>query len=77
MRVGALPVAAAADAAAGLLDLFVVLVAAKIGDEVLKRLGQPGLVGEILAGVPEVAGLGGATGRVVGGIEVQDHTPAA
>ena len=54
------PVAAAADAAAGLVDLFVVLLAAKIGDEVLKRLGQPGLVGEILAGVlvgPSVLGL--------------------
>jgi Kef-type K+ transport system membrane component KefB len=51
---------AAADAAAGLVDLFVVLLAAKIGDEVLKRLGQPGLVGEILAGVlvgPSVLGL--------------------
>ncbi len=60
MRVAALPVAAAADAAAGLLDLFIVLLAAKIGDEVLKRLGQPGLVGEILAGVvvgPSVLGL--------------------
>ena len=43
-----------------LLDLFVVLLAAKLGDELFKRLGQPALVGEILAGVlvgPSVLGL--------------------
>ena len=34
-----------------LLQLFVLLFAAKIGDEVFKRLGQPTLIGEILAGV--------------------------
>jgi Kef-type K+ transport system membrane component KefB len=34
-----------------LLQLFVLLLAAKIGDEVFKRLGQPTLIGEILAGV--------------------------
>ena len=34
-----------------LLDLFVLLSAAKIGDEVFKRIGQPPLVGEILAGI--------------------------
>ncbi len=34
-----------------LTGLFVVLLAAKIGDELFKRLRQPGLVGEILAGV--------------------------
>lgn len=41
-------------------DLFVVLLAAKIGDEIFKRLGQPAIVGEILAGVvvgPSVFGL--------------------
>ena len=43
-----------------LLDLFLVLLAAKIGDELFKRLGQPTLIGEILAGVlvgPAVLGL--------------------
>jgi len=34
-----------------LVDLFVVLLAAKIGDEIFRRLGQPAIVGEILAGV--------------------------
>ncbi len=55
-----LPLAAATDAAAGLLDLFIVLLAAKLGDEVFRRLRQPPLVGEILAGVvvgPSVLGL--------------------
>lgn len=33
-----------------LRQLFVLLLAAKIGDEVFKRLGQPPVVGEILAG---------------------------
>ncbi|HUP33568.1 MAG TPA: cation:proton antiporter [Gaiellaceae bacterium] len=44
--------AAAGGAVAGaLVDLFVVLLAAKVGDELFKRLGQPTIVGEILAGV--------------------------
>jgi Kef-type K+ transport system membrane component KefB len=34
-----------------LVDLFVVLLAAKAGDEIFKRAGQPAIVGEILAGV--------------------------
>ena len=54
------PIAAAADTAAVLTDLFVVLLAAKLGDELFKRLGQPTIVGEILAGVivgPSVLGL--------------------
>jgi Kef-type K+ transport system membrane component KefB len=46
-----LPVAAASDVAGVLVDLFVVLLAAKIGDEIFKRIGQPALIGEILAGV--------------------------
>ena len=56
----AVPLAAAAGVADVLVDLFVVLLAAKLGDELFKRLGQPGLVGEIIAGVvvgPAVFGL--------------------
>lgn len=34
-----------------LAAMFTVLVAAKIGDELFRRIGQPGLIGEILAGV--------------------------
>jgi Kef-type K+ transport system membrane component KefB len=45
-----LPVAAA-DAAGVLTDLFLVLLAAKLGDEAFKRIGQPAIVGEILGGV--------------------------
>jgi Kef-type K+ transport system membrane component KefB len=55
----ALPLAAA-DTASVLTDLFFVLVAAKLGDEVFKRIGQPAIVGEILGGVlvgPSVLGL--------------------
>lgn len=47
-----------------LVDLFIVLLAAKIGDEIFKRLGQPTIIGEILAGVivgPAVFGLVGVT----------------
>lgn len=43
-----------------LFQLFVLLLATKIGDELFKRLGQPTLVGEILAGVivgPALLGL--------------------
>ena len=43
--------AAATGVADILVGLFVVLLAAKLGDELFKRLGQPALVGEILAGV--------------------------
>jgi Kef-type K+ transport system membrane component KefB len=53
------PLAAAAGSDV-LLDLFLVLLAAKIGDEIFRRLGQPTLIGEILAGVligPAVFGL--------------------
>jgi Kef-type K+ transport system membrane component KefB len=34
-----------------LFQLFVLLLATKVGDELFKRLGQPALVGEILGGV--------------------------
>jgi Kef-type K+ transport system membrane component KefB len=34
-----------------LVDVFIVLLAAKLGDELFKRLGLPTLIGEILAGV--------------------------
>jgi len=37
--------------AAILVQLFTLLLAAKIGEEVFRRLGQPGLVGEIIGGV--------------------------
>jgi Kef-type K+ transport system membrane component KefB len=53
-------VLAAAPVADVLLDLFLVLLAAKIGDEIFKRLRQPAIVGEILAGVligPAVLGV--------------------
>jgi Kef-type K+ transport system membrane component KefB len=43
-----------------LVQLFAVLLAAKIGDEIFKRLGQPTVVGEILGGVlvgPAVLGV--------------------
>jgi Kef-type K+ transport system membrane component KefB len=51
---------AAAPVADVLTDLFVVLVAAKLGDELFRRLRQPTIVGEILAGAvvgPSVLGL--------------------
>ncbi len=54
------PLAAAAGVADVLAALFAVLLAAKLGDELFRRLGQPTLVGEILAGVligPSVLGL--------------------
>ena len=56
-----LPLAAAAGALPDILvALFVVLLAAKVGDEIFKRIGQPALVGEILAGIvigPSLLGL--------------------
>lgn len=56
-----IPLAAAGPDVVGVLtDMFVVLVAAKIGDELFRRLGQPGLIGEIIAGAvvgPSVLGL--------------------
>lgn len=48
------PVAPAVGAPSAVLDvisgLFILLVAAKLGEELLRRLGQPGVVGELLGG---------------------------
>lgn len=55
-----MPIAASAGIDDVLTDLFIVLLAAKLGDELFRRLRQPTLVGEILAGVlvgPAVFGL--------------------
>lgn len=55
-----LPLAAAEGAAEILTTLFVVLLAAKIGEELFRRLGQPGVVGMIVAGIvlgPSLSGL--------------------
>lgn len=55
-----LPVAAGSDVSAAVTDLFLVLLAAKIGDEIFKRIGQPAVIGEVLAGVivgPSVLGV--------------------
>jgi Kef-type K+ transport system membrane component KefB len=55
-----IPLAAATEAANALADLAIVLIAAKIGDEIFKRIGQPTIIGEILAGLlvgPAVLGL--------------------
>ncbi len=54
------PFAAAGPIGDILVGLFVVLLAAKLGEELFQRLGQPGLIGEILAGMligPSVLGL--------------------
>ena len=54
------PLGAAVGVADLLLDLFIVLLAAKVGDEIARRVGVPPLVGEILAGVvvgPSVLGV--------------------
>ena len=55
-----MPIAASTGLADVLTDLFIVLLAAKLGDELFRRLRQPTLVGEILAGLlvgPAVFGL--------------------
>ena len=55
-----LPIAAASPAAEALVDLAIILAAAKVGDEIFKRIGQPAIVGEILAGLivgPSVIGI--------------------
>jgi len=55
-----LPLGAGGVLADSLVDLFIVLLAAKAGDEIFKRIKQPTIIGEILAGVvvgPAVFGL--------------------
>ncbi|MGH2840836.1 MAG: cation:proton antiporter, partial [Solirubrobacteraceae bacterium] len=55
-----MPVGASSGIADVLTDLFVVLLAAKLGDELFRRARQPTIVGEILAGLlvgPAVLGL--------------------
>jgi Kef-type K+ transport system membrane component KefB len=47
----ALQLAAATGADAVIVDLFLVLLAAKVGHEFATRIGQPALFGEVLAGV--------------------------
>jgi Kef-type K+ transport system membrane component KefB len=45
------PAAGSGEATLGILvGLFILLVGAKLGEEVLRRLGQPGVVGELLGG---------------------------
>lgn len=56
------PPAAASASAEALADLAIILIAAKLGDELFKRIRQPAIVGEILAGLlvgPAVLGLVG------------------
>ncbi len=55
-----LPLAATSPVADVVADLAIILLAAKLGDGLFKRLGQPALIGEILAGLligPSVIGL--------------------
>lgn len=54
-----LPLAAASPVASVIADLTIILIAAKLGDELFKRIGQPALIGEILGGLligPSVLG---------------------
>jgi Kef-type K+ transport system membrane component KefB len=60
-------VVAASTGANVLFPLFVALVAAKLGDELFKRIKQPAIVGELLAGViigPSVLALVAPTGSI-------------
>ena len=45
-----IPSSGDADVTAILRDLFILLLAAKVGEEVLRRFGQPGMVGELIGG---------------------------
>ena len=45
-----MPGAGAEETIAALYGLFILLLGAKVGEEVLRRLGQPGVVGELLGG---------------------------
>jgi len=49
-ELGAMPAAANEGAAQTLLGLFWLLLGAKLGEEVLRRLGQPAVVGELIGG---------------------------
>ena len=44
------PGAGAEETMSALYGLFILLLGAKVGEEVLRRLGQPGVVGELLGG---------------------------
>ncbi len=55
-----LPLAAETAVAGIVADLAIILFAAKLGDELFKRIGQPAIIGEILAGLligPSVLGI--------------------
>jgi Kef-type K+ transport system membrane component KefB len=47
---GVPPPGAASEVLDVIVGLFILLVAAKVGEELLRRLGQPGVVGELLGG---------------------------
>jgi Kef-type K+ transport system membrane component KefB len=47
---GVVPGAGAEETLSALYGLFILLLGAKVGEEVLRRLGQPGVVGELLGG---------------------------
>jgi len=47
---GVVPGAGSEDTLGALYGLFILLLGAKVGEEVLRRLGQPGVVGELLGG---------------------------
>ena len=68
---GAAPPAAGAAETTGIfLALLILLLAAKLGEEVFRRLGQPGIVGELIGGFvvgPYALGLVGATTLEPGG----------
>ena len=76
--VGVPPVTAPAAGGAELdiiLGLFVLLLAAKVGEEAFRRLGQPGVVGELLGGFvvgPNALALvvPGETAKALGGLGV-------
>ena len=54
-----LPLAAESSVSGIVADLAIILLAAKLGDELFKRIGQPAIIGEILAGLligPSVLG---------------------
>ncbi len=55
-----IPLAAESPVAGAIADLAVILLAAKLGDELFRRIHQPAIIGEILAGLligPSVLGI--------------------